>query len=721
MLMALIYIFIITDTLIRFHCFGVYISSAIIFCEANKEHLSHLSWVLFWFEAASGLKINLSKSEIIPVGEVDDIEELAAEVGCRVGSLPSQYLGLPLGAPNRASSMWDGVEERVRRRLALWKRQYISKGGRITLIKSTMASIPIYQMSLFRMPNIVVRRLEKLQRDFLWGGGNMERKAHLVKWEIVCGDKGRGGLGLRRLGLMNKALLGKWIWRYACERENLWKQVIWAKYGQEEYGWRSKKPNGAFGVGVWKEIMKENEWCWDSLELRVGKGNKIRFWTDVWCAGTALSQSFPHLFALAVDRNATVEEMWDQNSDQGGWNLRFLRNFNDWEVGMVGDLLLKLRGLRPALEEDSISWKGGKSGRYKVKMAYSGLVNPSDIVFPEKSIWVNSVPTKVAFFAWEASWEKVLTLDRLQRRGWHLPNCCFLCGCAEESVNHILIHCIVVRALWELVLGLVGVKWVFPETVKERKSNEAETESLREEYHQRVAALERKGSNIDMISGGVFSALFASVCFSCEGPFGSKADNIYRVESGSLQMVSEPIPDLGVEVYALTKERDTLRREHSRKSDAAALLKEKDEIINQVMAEDVGVNWNCNKVDEMHGGMVLVQLACGQVAHLINHCYYNEMKLRRGISLQKSELICKVGKLSFTYLVCNFMLLDEILARLLYWEIPLKRPFLSSFALLLIEVKEQEMFRWGRGSQEHRIPCFKRAVHDWEIEKVGAF
>ncbi|RVW12572.1 LINE-1 reverse transcriptase-like [Vitis vinifera] len=189
----------------------------IIFCEANKEHLSHLSWVLFWFEAASGLKINLSKSEIIPVGEVDDIEELAAEVGCRVGSLPSQYLGLPLGAPNRASSMWDGVEERVRRRLALWKRQYISKGGRITLIKSTMASIPIYQMSLFRMPNIVVRRLEKLQRDFLWGGGNMERKAHLVKWEIVCGDKGRGGLGLRRLGLMNKALLGKWIWRYACE------------------------------------------------------------------------------------------------------------------------------------------------------------------------------------------------------------------------------------------------------------------------------------------------------------------------------------------------------------------------------------------------------------------------------------------------------------------------------------------------------------------------
>ena len=134
---------------------------------------------------------------------------------------------------------------------------------------------------------------------------------------------------------------------------------------------------------------------------------------------------------------------------------------------MVGDLLLKLRGLRPSLEEDSVSWKGGKSGKFKVKEAYSCLVNPMDTVFPEKCIWVDSVPTKVAFFVWEATWRKVLTLDRLQRRGWQFPNCCFLCGCAEESVNHVLIYCIVARALWELVLGLVGVKWVFPESVKE--------------------------------------------------------------------------------------------------------------------------------------------------------------------------------------------------------------------------------------------------------------
>ena len=43
----------------------------------------------------------------------------------------------------------------------------------------------------------------------------------------------------------------------------------------------------------------------------------------------------------------------------------------------------------------------------------------------------------------------MLTLDRLQKRGWQLLKCCFLCGYEEESINHILIHCIVAKVLWD--------------------------------------------------------------------------------------------------------------------------------------------------------------------------------------------------------------------------------------------------------------------------------
>ena len=114
---------------------------------------------------------------------------------------------------------------------------------------------------------------------------------------------------------------------------------------------------------------------------------------------------------------------------------------------MVGDLLIVLRGYKLTLEEDSITWKGGSNGKFGVKEAYRLLITPNYISFSKNCIWVVRVPTKVVFFAWEATWGKVLTLNRLQKRGWQFPNRCYLCGCEEETVNHILLHCKVVRVL----------------------------------------------------------------------------------------------------------------------------------------------------------------------------------------------------------------------------------------------------------------------------------
>ena len=105
--------------------------------------------------------------------------------------------------------VWDGVEERFQKKLAMWKKQYISKGGRITLIRNTLSSMPIYFMSLFCMLRQVRLRLEKIQRDFLWGRGALVQKPHLVRWKTVCLEKKKGGLGVRNLSLMNIVLLCK--------------------------------------------------------------------------------------------------------------------------------------------------------------------------------------------------------------------------------------------------------------------------------------------------------------------------------------------------------------------------------------------------------------------------------------------------------------------------------------------------------------------------------
>ena len=77
----------------------------------------------------------------------------------------------------------NGEKERT---LAGWKRLYLSKGGKVTLIKSSLSSLPTYFLSLLPLPRKVAKHMEKLQRDFLWNGIGGEPKIHLVNWAKVC-------------------------------------------------------------------------------------------------------------------------------------------------------------------------------------------------------------------------------------------------------------------------------------------------------------------------------------------------------------------------------------------------------------------------------------------------------------------------------------------------------------------------------------------------------
>ena len=113
---------------------------------------------------------------------------------------------------------------------------YLSKGGHLTLIKSTLSNLPTYFMFLFPIPAAVAYRMEKLQQDFLWGGMGDESKFHLMKWADVCKPIRCGGFGVKNLQLFNGALLGKWLWRYGHEQEALWRRVIELKYGSKVGG-----------------------------------------------------------------------------------------------------------------------------------------------------------------------------------------------------------------------------------------------------------------------------------------------------------------------------------------------------------------------------------------------------------------------------------------------------------------------------------------------------
>ena len=103
---------------------------------------------------------------MVPMGAVHNIELLVNGLVYKQGSLPMKYLGLPLGAKFKKKTIWNSILEKMERRLVGWKQLYLSKGGRVTLIKGTLLNLPTYFHSFFPIPAYVAYRIAKLQRNF---------------------------------------------------------------------------------------------------------------------------------------------------------------------------------------------------------------------------------------------------------------------------------------------------------------------------------------------------------------------------------------------------------------------------------------------------------------------------------------------------------------------------------------------------------------------------
>uniref|UniRef100_A0A2N9I593 Reverse transcriptase domain-containing protein n=1 Tax=Fagus sylvatica TaxID=28930 RepID=A0A2N9I593_FAGSY len=384
----------------------LFADDTIVFCDADREQLLHLRMVLTCFEAVTGLGVNMGKSELVPVGTVPHLQHLAEILCCRTGTLPLSYLGLPLGASFKASSIWNPILEKIERRLAGWKKLYLSKGGRLTLLKSTLSSLPTYYLSLFTIPKHVAMRIEKLQRDFLWGGLGDGFKHHLVNWSTVCSPVAQGGLGVRKVEVVNRALLGKWLWRFGREEAHLWRRVIVAKYGEEWGGWISKKPRGAHGCSLWKGIMSGWDFFHQHVKLVAGLGNRIRFWHDNWCGNGPLKTQFPVLFACSLDKDASIASNLVNSSGNGGrtWDILFIRDFHDWEVDQVFTFFNFIQSRIPiSVDLDSMHWRPRQHGVFDTKSFYHVMDGTQEIKFPWKAIWRVKAPRRVSFFGWSAA------------------------------------------------------------------------------------------------------------------------------------------------------------------------------------------------------------------------------------------------------------------------------------------------------------------------------
>ncbi|CAL2243105.1 unnamed protein product [Prunus armeniaca] len=199
----------------------------ILFSEASPKHARIMKSCLDLFCTASGQTVNFSKSVVFCFPNT--CKELAKEISTTCGLLLTdnlgKYLGMPILHHPVNKSTYYSIVEKVHNRLPTWKSKCLSMAGRITLIQAVTSSTPIYAMQTTKLLMSICDDLDRIHRNFLWGGSARQSKVHLCQWDLVCRPKHKGGLGLQKTSLMNQAMLGKIGRRLHAKYKGLWAKI----------------------------------------------------------------------------------------------------------------------------------------------------------------------------------------------------------------------------------------------------------------------------------------------------------------------------------------------------------------------------------------------------------------------------------------------------------------------------------------------------------------
>lgn len=186
-----------------------YVDDTILFLDKDESKAHNLKMVLTCFENVSGMRINYSKSEIIPLGlEPEETKVFAQILECVEGSFHIKYLGIPLHYYKLRMEDIQPLIDKILKRIAGWRGKLLSYSARLTLIKTCLASIPLYLMSFFKFPKWALDLINSQMAHCLWSDFERNRKLHLANWHLVCMKKDFGGLGVPNLRDVNMCLLG---------------------------------------------------------------------------------------------------------------------------------------------------------------------------------------------------------------------------------------------------------------------------------------------------------------------------------------------------------------------------------------------------------------------------------------------------------------------------------------------------------------------------------
>ncbi|KAJ7945157.1 Ribonuclease H [Quillaja saponaria] len=209
------------------------------------------------------------------------MSEIVAACKFKVTENLGMYLGIPLHHERVTKRSFEYVVDRVSSRLSGWKADHLTLAGRITLAQSVIMTMPNYAMQTNKPPQSTCHEIEQLCINFIWGDTNTKRRMHLINWGTLCMSKNEGGIGLRKLNLMNNACLNKIGWGVVLKQKGLWAEVLTHKYIVPR-GMENPIKKTGMDSHLWKALVSICGDMMNRVRWSVGDWQKVQFWLDRW-------------------------------------------------------------------------------------------------------------------------------------------------------------------------------------------------------------------------------------------------------------------------------------------------------------------------------------------------------------------------------------------------------------------------------------------------------
>ncbi|XP_043710187.1 uncharacterized protein LOC122659103 [Telopea speciosissima] len=251
------------------HC--LYADDTIIFTRGLRGSLKQIMGLLCRYEGSSGQLVNWQKSCFVVGARASMAKALmvGAVTGFLRRSLPITYLGAPLHSGRVRIDLFNSMVAKIRNRVAGWMGRLLSYGGRVTLLKHVLASMPIHVLTTLDQPQDVIRRVYGIFADFLWGNSEWGKRRHWVCWNKICRPVEEGGLGVRRLEDVGLSLRLKGFWRVLAD-QSLWSTFFRAKLFRNLHVSLAGPLRAA--SKSWRSTLSYKEFMLDKSRWLLGRG-----------------------------------------------------------------------------------------------------------------------------------------------------------------------------------------------------------------------------------------------------------------------------------------------------------------------------------------------------------------------------------------------------------------------------------------------------------------